>query len=1215
MNRWSGARNPLYRRLRAAVTLAATAVLALLVLAGARALATSHLTPPPSLASIPPQPAESDSYAARVVAKLPPYVPQARVTGVIRIWGHGNPKLPWMLHLVRLWEQGFRRFQPGVRLEYHMYGTSSGVPALFTGIGDVAILGEEVLPQELRAFQRAKGYQPLVLQVMTGSLDVRNFDYAQQFFVHAGNPLTHVTLGQLAAVFGAGQEAGEAPIRTWGQLGLSGRWARQAIRPYGWALDDSFAVYLDQALLGGSHEWNCALRQYRHIYRPDGSIYDHGQQILDALAKDPDGIAVSNIRYAGPEVRPLALGIGPDGPFYQATERTLIEGLYPLARTLPAVVDVPPGGKLDPKVREFLRYLLSRDGQRAVNEDGRYLPLAPALLRAELRKLPPAATAVDVRRAESAPQKSGVLRIWGPPAMAAVVARWASGFHQLHPDLTVAPRLVGSDTAIPGLYSGRADIALLGRRDDETDDNGFSRPRGYRFTRFELMSGSLTTAGQSPALAVLVSRDNPLSRLTVQQLRRIAGCSCGPDTAPLTWGALGATEDWARRPVHLYLMNIDSGTGAYFLRAVMGGSAALDWSRVREFDDTRSVDGSMQSAAAFAAAALRRDPDGIAVSNVRYAGTGLKLLAIAARGSGPFVLPSRESIVAGRYPLARRAYAFIDRPPGKPIDPRVGEFLQYVLSPAGQADVRQAGGYLPLSSKIRAQELGALSGAAAPADYALEVAASLPAYRPREQVSGTIRLWGHGSPKHDFMGSLLRRWERDFERYQPHVRIVDDLYGSASGVGALYTGAGDLAILGEEVSPAAERAFVRERHYPPTTFEIATGNVAVNYYDYAHMVFVNRANPLDRLTLPQLAGILGDPSPARGSGPIRNWGQLGLEGAWADRRIQPYSWRFDQDFGLFLRARVLGGSDRFNPAVREFVTHERPDGTSDDRGEQILQALARDPDGIAVSNIRFANPSVKLVRLAASSSGPYVLPTVETLISQRYPLTRIIPAVVDVAPGQPLDPAIREFLRFILSRDGQRALVVQSGYLPLGSRYVRAQLRKLDELSRCRVTSGCRRGSRQDRVAAALQRQELASGPGHPLRGIVRVWGSPGYQPLAQQWATSFHAGHPGERIALHMTGSDTGMAGLYTGEADIALLDRAATDSELQAFEWVFRHPPACTEIAVRGTGTPLENTRGRFLHVYLNPGPGAQPAAPVFLHFILSQGGRIGHSCATTR
>ncbi len=504
---------------------------------------------------------------------------------------------------------------------------------------------------------------------------------------------------------------------------------------------------------------------------------------------------------------------------------------------------------------------------------------------------------------------------------------------------------------------------------------------------------------------------------------------------------------------------------------------------------------------------------------------------------------------------------------------------------------------------------------AAPESYAARVVASLPSYVPAAGVSGVIRIWGHGSPKHDFLGKLLRRWEAEFHLYQPHVRIEDDLYGSASAVGALYTGAGDLAILGEEVSPAARKAFERERHYPPTVIEIATGSVDVNYYDYAQMVFVNRANPLERLTLPQLARILGDPPRGRGAGPIRTWGQLGLRGVWTDRAIQPYSWRFDQDFGLFLRARVLGGSDRWNTGVRQFVTHDRPDGSINDRGEQILQALARDPDGIAISNIRFANPAVKMVSLAASSSGPYVLPSVKSLISRQYPLTRIIPAVVDVPPGQPMGPAVREFLRFILSRDGQRALIADSGYLPLGPKYIQAQLRKLDELSRCRVAGGCRPGSDARGSLTTLQAQERASGPGRPLARVLRVWGSPVFQTLAQNSAARFRARHPGDRVALHMTGSDTGMAGLYTGEADLALLGRPATDSELQAFEWVFRRPPSCIEIAAGGAGVPGKMPRSRFLYVYLDSGPGAQPLTPVFLHEMSSQIGRSSRSCASTR
>lgn len=479
--------------------------------------------------------------------------------------------------------------------------------------------------------------------------------------------------------------------------------------------------------------------------------------------------------------------------------------------------------------------------------------------------------------------------------------------------------------------------------------------------------------------------------------------------------------------------------------------------------------------------------------------------------------------------------------------------------------------------------------------YALKVADSLPPYVPRSRVTGTLRLWGHGSPKHDFMGNVLRRWEAEFHRYQPGVRIVDDMYGTASAVGALYTGAGDLAILGEEISPAAEKAFERERHYAPTILEIATGSVDVNYYDYAHMVFVNRANPLSRITLPQLARILGRPAAWGRPDSIRRWGQLGLTGAWADRRIQPYSWRFDEDFGLFLRERVLGGSDRVNPHMRQFVTRTGADGSIDDRGEQILRALARDPDGIAISNSRFANRSVKLLELAATASGPYVLPSVPTLISQQYPLTRIIPAVVDIPPGQPIEPAIREFLRFILSREGQLAVIEDSGYLPLGPKFVHAQLRELRVLSRCRKVAGrCRR---RDRRATALQAQELASGPGHPLRGVIRLWGSAALQTLGRGWADRFRARLARARVAFHMTGSDTGMAGLYTGEADVVLLGRAATASELQAFEWVFRRPPGCLELAP--------------MRAYFDSGPGAQPLTRAFLQSLPSGTGRTPRPC----
>ena len=123
------------------------------------------------------------------------------------------------------------------------------------------------------------------------------------------------------------------------------------------------------------------------MLRPDATQYDHGQQILDALAKNPAGIAISNVRYANPEVRVLPLARAEGEPYYAPTKANLIAQAYPLGRIIPAFIDVPPGGRADPAVREFLRYLLSREGQQDIVRDGGYLPLSAEAIAAQLKKL------------------------------------------------------------------------------------------------------------------------------------------------------------------------------------------------------------------------------------------------------------------------------------------------------------------------------------------------------------------------------------------------------------------------------------------------------------------------------------------------------------------------------------------------------------------------------------------------------------------------------------------------------------------------------------------------------------------------------------------------------------------------------------------------------------------------------------------------------------
>src|SRR6266853_957963 len=146
--------------------------------------------------------AGNTSFEAAIAESSPPYRPEQSVTGTIRLWGHGNVKIPWLKQLVAFWEEGFKQYHPNVSIQYELRGTSSAIPALFTGMGDLAILGEEIDPAAVAAFKHVKHYPPLGIDIMTGSLDVRNFDYAQMFFVHKDNPVSELTLSQLDAIFG-----------------------------------------------------------------------------------------------------------------------------------------------------------------------------------------------------------------------------------------------------------------------------------------------------------------------------------------------------------------------------------------------------------------------------------------------------------------------------------------------------------------------------------------------------------------------------------------------------------------------------------------------------------------------------------------------------------------------------------------------------------------------------------------------------------------------------------------------------------------------------------------------------------------------------------------------------------------------------------------------------------------------------------------------------
>ncbi|MGI8746366.1 MAG: PstS family phosphate ABC transporter substrate-binding protein [Bryobacteraceae bacterium] len=231
------------------------------------------------------------------------------------------------------------------------------------------------------AFEQVLGYKPTAIEVATGSFDVPTKSDSLEIFVHRENPITKLTLVQLDGIFGAEH------LRTWGDLGLKGEWAHKAVNGYGFKFDNAGALFFSDIVMKGSRNWSCGVKGFANGSAPGGKRVDAGQLILDALSKDRYGIAISNAHYARPEVKTVALGLQDGGPFIEPTKENVRNRSYPLTRVVYVFLNRPPGKAIEPKVKEFLRYILSQPGQDEVLAEGAYLPLPPRIAQAQLARL------------------------------------------------------------------------------------------------------------------------------------------------------------------------------------------------------------------------------------------------------------------------------------------------------------------------------------------------------------------------------------------------------------------------------------------------------------------------------------------------------------------------------------------------------------------------------------------------------------------------------------------------------------------------------------------------------------------------------------------------------------------------------------------------------------------------------------------------------------
>jgi len=280
---------------------------------------------------------------------------------------------------------------------------------------------------------------------------------------------------------------------------------------------------------------------------------------------------------------------------------------------------------------------------------------------------------------------SGNLSSVGSDTLNNVMTMWAENFQKVYPNVKIQIEGKGSGTAPPALIAGTAQLGPMSREMKPSEIDDFDKKFGYPPTKIKVAID---------ALAIYVNKDNPLSQITLPQADAIfsKGRACGGPKDITTWGDLGLTGAWAGKPISLYGRNSASGTYGFFKEHALCNGDYKD--TVKEQPGSASV-----------VQGVTEDQYAIGYSGIGYRTSGVKALALSPKEGEPFIETEPKEVYAGKYPLARFLYVYINQAPNKPLDPLVKQFLLYVLSRDGQ-EVVVKDGYLPLLSKTDTEELG-----------------------------------------------------------------------------------------------------------------------------------------------------------------------------------------------------------------------------------------------------------------------------------------------------------------------------------------------------------------------------------------------------------------------------------------------------------------------------------------------------------------------------
>jgi phosphate transport system substrate-binding protein len=273
---------------------------------------------------------------------------------------------------------------------------------------------------------------------------------------------------------------------------------------------------------------------------------------------------------------------------------------------------------------------------------------------------------------------SGNLSSVGSDSLANLMTLWAEEFKKNYPNVNIQIQAAGSSTAPPALTEGTANMGPMSRPMKDSEIQAFEEKYGYKPTAVPVAID---------ALAVFVHKDNPIKSLSIEQVDAIFSSTrlCGYDKDIKTWGDLGLTGEWANKPLQLFGRNSVSGTYGYFKEeALCKGDFK---SNVNEQPGSASVVQSISSTL-----------NAIGYSGIGYRTSSVRAVPLSKKGGEAFEA-SEENALAGKFPLARFFYVYVNKAPNQPLSPLDAEFIKLVLSKQGQ-DVVMKDGYIPLPSKV-----------------------------------------------------------------------------------------------------------------------------------------------------------------------------------------------------------------------------------------------------------------------------------------------------------------------------------------------------------------------------------------------------------------------------------------------------------------------------------------------------------------------------------